>query len=274
MWPLVLSAALGATPSIAAPGFTCARLEPTLCDAYLEHFVANLTARGLKVTTKNDMAEIIGVERQKQLLGCSATSGSCLAELAGALGVSSILSGTIARTESGYLSTLKVIDASNGATKWSATTRVDTEKELFGFFDAEAGTLVSTIAPDAKPVRGGVPTIVKWIPGLVGAALVSFGAGMLGVSAGEAQILKEQIAHPRALTDVLVAPDYTVEDELLRASEDGRVAQLVGWISIGVGASAIVSSFLWWIFTPSPSVGVALVPAPGGGLFSFSLELP
>ncbi|MBL8921902.1 MAG: hypothetical protein JNJ54_23830 [Myxococcaceae bacterium] len=273
MLTLALFTALGATPSIAAPGFTCTRLEPTLCDAYLEHFVANLSARGLKVTTKNDMAELIGVERQKQLLGCSATSGSCLAELAGALGVSSILSGTIARTESGFLSTLKVIDASNGATKWSATTRVDTEKELFGFFDVEAGTLVSTIAPDARPVRGGVPTIVKWVPAMAGAVAVGVGIGLLGASMGEAQHLREQIANPQPLGKVLV-DEFTVEQDIVLTAAEGRGLQLAGWISVGLGGAAVVSSFLWWLLTPSSTVSTAVVPIRGGGLVSFSMELP
>lgn len=273
MLTLVLSAVLGATPSIAAPGFTCTRLEPTLCDAWLEHFVANLTARGLKVTTKNDMAEIIGVERQKQLLGCSDTSGSCLAELAGALGVASILSGTIARTESGFLSTLKVIDASNGATKWSATTRVDTEKELFAFFDAEAGTLVSTIAPDAKPVRGGVPPIVKWIPAMAGAIGVGVGVGLLGASVGQAQILKDQIANPEPLTRDL-GDNFTVEQEIAQAALEGRSLQLAGWVSVGAGSAAVLASFVWWLLSPSSTVSAAVVPTRDGGLFSFSLELP
>jgi TolB-like protein len=273
MLTLVLTATLGASPSLAAPGFTCSGLEPALCDAYLEHFVANLTARGVPVTTRNDMANVLGIERQRQLLGCSDDKGSCLTELAGALGVANLLSGSVSRTESGYLSTLKVIDASSGATKWSATTRVDTEKALFAFFDAEAGTLVSTIAPDAKPVRPGTPAVVKWIPGMVGAALIGVGVGLFSVAGQKAQLLRDQIADPEPLT-LMIGGGLTVEDEILEAAEVGRTAQTFGWVSMGVGGAAIVSSFLWWLLTPSSPVAVALVPAPGGGVASFSLRLP
>jgi TolB-like protein len=274
MVTLLLAAAVGAAPAIAAPGLTCSGVDPALCDAYLEHFVANLTNRGVKVTTKNDVAQLVGIERQKQLLGCATTDGSCLAELAGALGVAMLLSGTVAKTESGYVSTLKLIDASDGATKWSATTRVDTEKQLFAFFDEQASAAVATVAPDAQPKSQGVPTVVKWIPAMAGAVAIGVGVGLLGASVGEAQLLKNQIAKPRPLNEPVPNSMVTVEGQLSAAADRGRALQLAGWLSVGLGGAAVVSSLLWWLLTPSPGVSAALVPMPGGGLLSFSLELP
>jgi TolB-like protein len=146
MVTLILWGALAAAPNLAAPGLQCSGIEPALCDAYLEHFVSNLTNRGLTVTTKNDMAQIMGAERQRQLMGCTTESSACLAELTAALGVANLLTGTVAKTESGYVSTLKVLGASDGSTKWSATKRIDTEKELFVFLDEQAGALVGVVA--------------------------------------------------------------------------------------------------------------------------------
>lgn len=81
MVTLILWGALAAAPTLAAPGLQCSGVEPALCDAYLEHFVGQLTSRRLAVTTKNDMAQIMGAERQRQLVGCTTESSACLAEL-------------------------------------------------------------------------------------------------------------------------------------------------------------------------------------------------
>lgn len=272
MLPLLLGLALTATPNLAAPGLQCAGVDPVVCDAYLEHFVANLTNRGVKVTTKNDMGEVLGVERQKQLLGCASGDSSCLTELAGALGVGALLSGTVAKTESGYVSTLKVIDATSGSTKWAATTRVDTEKALFGFFEDQAGALAQTLAPQGS--RGGVSPVVKWIPAMVGGVAAIVGGVLFSEAAAEAGVLRAQLADPQPLSKVLEPPDFTVEDDLRIAAQNGRTFQTAGWLCVGVGAAAVVSSFVWWLLTPSSPVTATLVPSPNGALLGLALELP
>lgn len=271
MLPLLLGLALTATPNLAAPGLQCAGVDPVVCDAYLEHFVANLTNRGVKVVTKNDTAQVLGIERQKQLLGCSDGDSSCLTELAGALGVGALLSGTVAKTESGFVSTLKVIDATSGSTKWAAATRVDTEKALFGFFEDQAGALAQTLAPGGSR---GVSPVVKWIPAMVGGVAAIVGGVLFAEAAAEAAVLRAQLADPQPLSKVLVEPDFTVKDDLLIAAENGRTFQTAGWLCVGVGAAAVVSSFVWWLLTPSSPVTATLVPSPNGALLGIVLELP
>jgi hypothetical protein len=70
---VLLGLLLAAAPlTVAAPGFRCAGLEEAVCDAYLEHFSTVLAKPGrLAVRTRNDLTQLLGVERQKQLLGCS-----------------------------------------------------------------------------------------------------------------------------------------------------------------------------------------------------------
>lgn len=270
MLSLVLGVALSASPNLAAPGLQCAGVEPVLCDAYLEHFVGNLTSRGVKVTTRNDMSQVLGVARQKQLLGCSSDT-SCLVELAGALGVAALLAGTVAKTESGYLSTLKVIDATDGSTKWSATRRVDSEKELFAFFEDQAAALAGTIAPDAA-AKGGAP-VVKWIPAMVGGVAAIVGGVLFAEAAAEAAVLREQIRNPEPLSKV-ASDNFTVEQDIRSAAEAGRTFQTAGWLCVGLGAAAIASSFLWWLLTPSSPVTATFLPSPNGALVGVTLELP
>ncbi len=262
---VVALATLAATPNLAAPGFQCAGIEPALCDAYLEHFVGTLTSNGVKVTTKNDMAQVLGVERQKQLMGCTSDSSSCLAELAGALGVAQLLSGSVAKTESGYVSTLKVIDSQTGEPKWTATTRVDTEKQLFAFFEERAVALAEQLVPPSGP-----PTVVKWIPAMVGGALVLVGTVLLATAYDQAARLRRFITDGTPVLDG--AP--TTAEAIRDTANSGRGAEFIGWIGISVGGAAIASSVLWALLAPSSSVTAAVIPTPHGATLGLTLELP
>ncbi|MDP1916512.1 MAG: hypothetical protein Q8L14_09715 [Myxococcales bacterium] len=275
MLTLIVSGALAATPTLAAPGLQCSGIEPALCDAYLEHFVGKLTSRRLAVTTKNDMAQIIGAERQRQLVGCTTESNACLAELTAALGVANLLTGTVAKTESGYVSTLKVLDASAGATKWSATTRVDTEKALFVFFEEQAGALIDVIAPGLPPA--GVAPVVKWIPAMVGGLAVILGGTLLFASEGEAELLRDyaKAVDPMAMyrADADPMKPQTYEAYINDIAASGRDFQIAGWVTFGLGVAAITSSIVWALLPSSP-VTATVVPTAHGATFGLAMELP
>lgn len=280
MLTLVLTAALTAAPnvsptqtapSLAAPGFQCSGIEPVLCDAYLEHFVGNLSNRGLLVTTKNDMAQIMGAERQRQLVGCTTESNACLAELTAALGVANLLTGTVAKTESGYVSTLKVLGAADGATKWSATTRVDGEKALFVFFEEQAGALVRVVAPERAP-----SPVVKWIPAMVGGLVAIAGATLLLASEGMAITLREYATSADPLAKYRLDPEaagLSYEAYITTTAASGRDFRLAGWISLGIGLAGVVSSIVW-ASLPSSPVTAMVVPTSHGASFGLTLELP
>lgn len=262
---VVALATLAATPNLAAPGFHCAGIEPALCDVYLEHFVGTLTSNGVKVTTKNDMAQVLGVERQKQLMGCSTDSTSCLAELAGALGVAQLLSGSVAKTESGYVSTLKVIDSQTGEPKWTATTRVDTEKQLFAFFEERGSALAGELVP-----RSGPPTVVKWIPAMVGGAVALVGAVFLATAFDEAARLRQFIADGTSVVD----GGPTSANDIRESANVGRGAELLGWSGVGLGAAAIASSVIWVLVAPSSPVTAVVAPTPHGATLGLTMVLP
>ncbi len=275
MVTLILWGALAAAPTLAAPGLQCSGIEPALCDAYLEHFVGNLTNRGLAVTTKNDMAQIIGAERQRQLVGCTTESNACLAELTAALGVANLLTGTVAKTESGYVSTLKVLDASAGATKWSATTRVDTEKALFVFFEEQASALIGVVAPGVAAARSS--PIVKWIPAMVGGLAVLIGGTLLVASEGQAELLRDYaksvdpIAKFSGDADAVGFQSYGAY--INEVATSGRDFQIAGWVTFGLGVAAITSSIVWALLPSSP-VTATVVPTSQGATFGLAMELP
>lgn len=66
------------------------------------------------ISTK-EVQSLLGLERQKQMLGCG-EQGSCLAELAGALGAKLVLSGTVGRLGEVYQLTLQMLDSAKAQT--------------------------------------------------------------------------------------------------------------------------------------------------------------
>ena len=85
---LVLSATPPAGPiKLAAPVFNTLNLPEQAGSYYADHFGQLLGQYGFQVVTSTEINALVGVERQKQLLGCSNHASSCMAELANALGV-------------------------------------------------------------------------------------------------------------------------------------------------------------------------------------------
>lgn len=61
---------------------------------YSDHFAQQLSVRGLRVVTQSELAALVGLERQKELLGC-AEGTSCTAEITQALGVDGLVTGSL-----------------------------------------------------------------------------------------------------------------------------------------------------------------------------------
>lgn len=59
-----------------------------------EFYATDLRQQGFQVISSSDMAAALGLERQRQLLGCN--ESNCMTELGGALGVDYIARGTVA----------------------------------------------------------------------------------------------------------------------------------------------------------------------------------
>lgn len=66
---------------LATVGFTQVGLSDAQASFYSEHFSVQLSAvdeQNVRVSTPRDMAAVLGVEKQKQLLGCSDEQSSCM----------------------------------------------------------------------------------------------------------------------------------------------------------------------------------------------------
>ncbi len=99
-----------------------------------------------KVISAQELRTMLGVERQKQLLGCA--EDSCLTELAEALGTDFVLDGSVGRVGASYLATVRLIDSRSSRVVGRGSTQVTDANLLLNAmwrstqdaFDAAAAT--------------------------------------------------------------------------------------------------------------------------------------
>jgi hypothetical protein len=245
---------------MAVPGLSLSGVETKLGEAYVERF-ATLLGRDprLKVTTKRDIEAVLGFERQKALMGCNESSTTCLAELAGGLGVDALLSGSLAKAGSGYIVTMRVVRAGDGAEVASISERLKSEDALIEWFETEAPKLADQVAiffGRTKPTKEA--HLERWIPALAGAACIAAGVAMQAGARGDAQLLNAGTV-PLANTQSVL--------------ERGKAVEAGSWVLFGVGAAAIAASVVWVAVGSSPAK-VAVVPIEGGAVFSLAGTLP
>jgi hypothetical protein len=243
----VLLLAVSASPlRLAAPGFTCEGVSPTLCAAYVERFSTLLGSERVKVTTAGDVTATLGLERQRQLLGC--TDSGCMAELAGALGVDGLLLGTVVKTSASWLVTLKVVRPRDGSVWVQASARAKSEDELQAFLDATAVQFRDAVSP--APVVA--PTAwVRWLPAIAGGVSLLAGVGLFTwakVDAGTLADLKGTVLKP---------------SDVVTIAGRGSVNEKLGLVFGSVGLGAILASVLW--VTLGGPVQVSAVVSPGVG---------
>jgi hypothetical protein len=254
-------AALNALLLLASPiklavnGFTVVGIDQKLGDAYAERFVTLFRQNpALLLVSQRDIAQVLGLERQRELLGCSESTASCVAELAGALGVDAIFSGTLARGGSNITATLRIVRADTGTEVASSTVRLGDEDALQDWLDAQVPALTSKVLrafgrddPSAAVVtRSVAPSLwVRWLPAIGGAALAIAGAVLFSNSIGIANRLRSDTFASRSDAESLAGTGHLFEG--------------FGAGMIITGAVAICASVLWAFIVPTTraEIGVA-----------------
>lgn len=245
---LLLSAA--APVRITTAGFTATGTDAALAKAWTERFaeVARRDGR-VDVTTAGDIEQLLGIERQKQLLGCGSTSTECLVELANAMGTDGVLVGSIVKSESGYLATVRVLQGKTGKVWWSASDRRATEGALLDWLDAQAGVMVDALAPGTSAPLGAGPKVL----GVTGGAALATGAVLVIIS------------NTASVEAVRTAPD---EPSLSTALTSGRTLNATGFVVGGVGVAAVAAAVVWGVVAKPDAPKVAVVPTRDGVVFS------
>jgi len=227
-------------------------LEEQTAAAFTEAVSTELAKAGyFSVVSKKDLETLIGLERQRTLLGCSEES-TCLTELAGALGARFVLSGSVARLGPSYQLSLQVMD----------TVR------------AQAVGRTSRLANDLALLRQGIPYAIAEATGtpappapsrLLPISLLS-GGGLLLITGGLFGM--DALARERSLRDELILG--TEHEGTLRSfPEYQRLAGEIGiektlaMVSFAAAAGLIGAGV--WLWRPELAGAQALLlPRPGG----------
>lgn len=254
MLSLVLMGALGAAPtSLAALSFQTVNVSEKVGDFALQHLSERLGQLGVQVITPAEVQAVLGLERQKQLLGCSEQASECTAELANALGADASMVGTLAKLGDTIELSLKVIDSRSGRRKAGFTERVRDEAALFEVMDRAATSLAEQLRPGASatvttsaPAAGPHLRKLTLVPAIVGGvALVTAGVSLFFANDAHQQLTdshRDPPANPQATANA------------------GAAWQTAAGVAGGVAvASAAVAAWFYLSGDAPPVTPVALV---------------
>ncbi|MBL8950883.1 MAG: hypothetical protein JNK82_08910 [Myxococcaceae bacterium] len=104
----VLISAAAPELKIAAPGLTLNGLDEKLSSPFTDHLAQRF--EGVRVITSRDIAALLGLQRQAQLLACGDAAANCMAELGNALGVDGVLIGDVVKLGRVVQLNLRIID--------------------------------------------------------------------------------------------------------------------------------------------------------------------
>lgn len=248
-------------PRLLVQEFTFRGVDAAVAEAIADGVAPEVDRRGyFRSLTSKDVQTILGMERQKQLLGCEAST--CLTELAGALGAPYVLSGTISQIGPSLQLSMQMLDVSKSvvvARSIRIARDADTLRQLLPWAVAEA---TATPAPP-RPSR---------VPGItfIGAGSVIAAAGLaLGA---QALIQEQQYQHDLATgvrtTGLLDRAAFYQQkgEELALQRTLGLTGLIAGAALIGVGIFLLPSG------PANGDVSVAMVWTGPGVAFTGSFR--
>lgn len=229
-------------------------LEPAVATSFTEALTAEVTrTRLFKVTAQQELQTALGLERQRQLLGCAEEAQSCMAELADALGARFVMSGSLTKLGDTYQLNVQTVD-SRKAQPIGRSTRLASSLEVLR---AQLPFTVAEATATPAPVR---PSRVP--------AFALVGAGAAAIVAGGVLFLQSLTREEAVLNELALAKEqraFVLDPAESYRAEAKAVTELriAGGIAAGVGAALVVAGVL---VLPGENdvVRVAVVPTGNG----------
>jgi TolB-like protein len=256
-WVLLVSSAWAAEkPRVAVLPFTSTEgATRALAESITEQVATELAASGrVEAVGSSDMAVLLGIERQKQLLGCDADS-TCVAEMSAALGAPWLLTGSLARAGKTLRLDVKLLRSSDGKAVFRSGESLDDESELF----RAVSRLVHALLPAmglSEPSRAGpsFSSVGPWVVTGLGLAAVGVGIGFFA----NARTLKASLIDPGQLA----AQQFSVAQ---RNVSMVNTSNTVGEVAVIGGGVVALGGLTWFIINRmSPGTSVAVVPTGAG----------
>ena len=234
---------------------------------------------GVVVSTPSEIQAVIGLERQRQLIGCEGQD--CVGDLGALLGVEGLVTGAIAKVGSNYQLNIKVIDGKTGAGLSAASVTVGSESELLESMGRVARAMAKElfVKLDRSPtgisaqqdVNAGWVRRRSWIPGLAGVVLM--GAGVPLLISGNNDFV--------ALRDDLTPADFDTGGKLAGQTpasfkQTGQLKQTLGFTLTVVGGAALLTAGAMFLFGGEKDQPVVVLAplSTGGAAVMISGELP
>ena len=243
---------------LASVGFTSVKVSRPLVASFEETFALRLSQGGtVRVTTPRDVVTVLGLERQRQLMGCADDSSSCLAELAGALGSEGIVMGEVAQVGRVLQLTIKVLSP-GGKPLYSTLRRVKGEEAMLAELDAVALEAVAALTTVLRPVKVVEPPPVKPAEVVVTApppppAAPAPVAPWVVLGVGGAFAVAGGVLQGLAVADFNRLADHSAQVDSPSALRDaGKLKQLIGLSLLGAGGASVIAGALWLALVPSP----------------------
>ena len=253
--PLILMLSAATAPKLAAPDWSVVNLSAELGNFYAEETARFLRANGVEVVTNRDIATLIGIDRQKQLLGCD-EGNSCMAELGAALGSEAVLIANLAKLDSSFRGSLRVISSQSGKVLVEIPITASGERALVDALEDGAREIASTLRPDTRPRRPSARQL-SWIPLLAGVLVGGGGATFI------------VLAHRN-----FDAIPQSTEPVAIGLARDGELFQVVGWTAVTVAGAALLSSALMFALGEPPPVTPSVAVSSREVSFGLTVRLP
>ncbi|MFO0600884.1 MAG: hypothetical protein U0228_36575 [Myxococcaceae bacterium] len=251
---LVMMAVLGTEglPRVVVLDFTAAGVEDSVAKNLTTASVAEIARRGFfQPTSSEEVRVLLGLERQKQLMGCS--ENSCMAELAGALGAPFVLSGSVGKVGETLQLSLQLSDTARAVAVARVVRRaraVDDLLEAIPFAIAEV-----TGTPLPQTPSKALPATVLGVGGAVAAA--GLVVGYLALNQ-EATLQTELGLADQGTANVRALAAYEQSAAQISAQKTVALALLVGGAAVAVTGAVLLA-------LPAPGgARVALVPTGTG----------
>jgi TolB-like protein len=231
---LALSTA-GGDVKLAAHPLTVTGMDPTMAQGLTDHLAQSF--RRVRVITPHDIAAVLGLERQKELLGCAENAANCMAELGNALGVSGVIVGEVLKVGQHVQVNLRVLDAASGRVVASHAEELDSAEDVLQALKRSADDLEQQLLhmPTATSHLAAIPFAIGVAAGVAGAVLFGLALDL----------------HARLTSG---QPGSFTEDPA-QAVARGQTFQTAGIVLVSAAAVGLIVAGILWLVSGSSEGG-------------------
>lgn len=199
-----------------------------------------------QVMTARDVRTLLGVERQRQLLGC--TEVDCTAELAGALGSRFVLQSTLTKLGESLQLSVQMLDSAKAQTVARSVRIARDVPQLMGLLPWALAEATATPMPPAPS------KVLPW---------TLIGLGAVGV-AGGGIVAIDGFSRDRAIRNELRDETSVLQTRAYYAEEIDALTRnkVMGFAALGVGVALVTAGVL--LMPKETGAAVAVVPTGNG----------